>query len=546
MKKNKIIVYMLLIIMLTNIFQLNGHCSNHKYLHYYRGEVLEIIDGEIIKVKIYNPQLGYEVWDVKLLGVKTNASQEAYEYVYSNILNTKITLKTERLYSNDNYLKYGYMYYGEGKNFLNEELLRLGLAELDTDDKYSSLFSDLKSDYEFAKNNCKGIFEEEDYYYENGLKININLATKSELDDYLEDVDYDLAREIVNYRTYNNFNTIDELKFVNSEIDAEWFKKNKNDIGVVTNINKAEEQELLSVFDYKEDSIVDDILDYREDDYFEEIDDIRHISGVSSKVFRHIKDFIDIKYTKELIEPDLKKVNINTASHDQLRKIEHMTSSQASSIVKYRDNDRYSYKNIEDILKLQSYSSHYFDRYCDNISLYTDINKAGKTELESLTQKEELTKKIIDERPFDDKATLLIIIPELRSVADYIYIDELKEKTKININLATKKVLEDELELTKTEISYLRKYNRKYYNYIDLQKNISRVNMQITLFTNINTATQEELKLLNENIDTDIAEDIIEYRDTQRFTTRTELKDFFKDIDEEEIYRDINGFIVFR
>ena len=561
MKKYKLILFLFLLSIILNVFNIEVYADDDKSLTTYMGEVLEIIDGEIIKVKISDSKLGNPICDVKLIGVKTNASEEAYKFVYESILNQPILLKFENSISKDSSLQYGYIYYGDELNFLNKEILQKGIGEFDNKDLQALLYKDLNEAYTFAKDNYIGLFEDEenDFLYQS--KININLSSQSEMVQNLINTDATLASKIINYRTFNEFNSIDELKFIDNEIDSSWIDSNKRMISIITNINMAQEIELLSLFNnYYEEKYVNNILDYRTVSIFNKINDLKNVKDIKDNTINSIRDYIDIKFSNKLIEKDLKKVNINTAAYWQLMSVLNISEQKAKNIVKYKNNDKindineYSYKNKEDIIKIDSFTNDSFNHYEDNISLITNVNTASETELDSLfgefintkTKRDKLVKEIISLRPIKYKNYLLKEVPELNSISNYINVEEIERQPLVNINLASEKVLKDNLNCTTKNIKLLKKYDRKYYNYSSLPIDLSSLDNKITLFTNINNASKEELKLLHYEINDKIANKLIETRNKQRFSSRLDLEKFFEDMNKENIFKDIKIFIVYR
>lgn len=133
----------------------------------------------------------------------------------------------------------------------------------------------------------------DDYSDYGGYDININTATATQLQDYLRGVSSSLARRIVEYREDEGyFNRVSDIKDV-SGMTSSIYNQNSSRMVVVTNINTASRQELLTLKGIKN-SHVDEIFAYRKKHRFEDIDELYEEKLISESVFEDIKDYIDV------------------------------------------------------------------------------------------------------------------------------------------------------------------------------------------------------------------------------------------------------------
>lgn len=525
----------------------------------YVGKVIEVIDGEAFRIKVIDPPTG-ELLQVRLVGIKTNASKEAYDYVYSKLNNNIIILKLEdRLIDNAGQWKYGYAI--RDNHYINDEMLSRGIADIDDKFEDFNRYKELKAKYDYAKENKIGLWSELSVYNPYEPKVNINTANSSELYSLLEDTDMPLAQRIVSYRKENYFNTKDELKFVDDKIDEKWLERNNSRITLVTNLNTAEEYELKSLFSNTGnlEQITTNIIEYRMNHEFKEKQEVTKVDKVYKTMYKKFENFVSVGYEKEYkVKPEI-VVNINTASESQLDAIKLLSKARASAIVRYKRKDKYSYKTFGELGYVVPVISDFnIDQIEDNLVLKTDINTANDKELESLFGKfklkskdrDKLIKKIKEARPYKNMYHFEYIISSdyYKRISKYVYIDKPFEDDKININLATVPEMVEHLGITKEDASKLYEERKKkpFTNYYKLPMDLSKYDEKITLFTNINVASKVELLSLDKRLTLAVVNKIIEYRDKQRFANQEEFKRFMIEHKAQNVFTKISQYIVFR
>lgn len=559
MIQKRILAFVLLLIIFVNSQQIRVEAvtvTNKVVI----GDAVRLLDGEVIA---FHPIQGDEIWNLKLIGIDTKASEEAYEFVKSNIMGNILVARVQlddqgNYYRDDAGYYYGHLYINN-KN-INEMLMENGLVDLNEEHKDLNGYAELENKYLFAKENEHGKFGKGAYFNPYTKKVNIQTATSSELEKILVNTDYDLASLITKYVKENKINKKDELKFIDPRITNEWLEINNSKLSVMTNINTAEENELRSLFySYKEKDIVNRIIERRLDSPFTDVEQLKDIKDLSDTFYDKIKHYVGLEYYTSLVDPAIKVVNINTASESQLKEIEDLSDNHIDRIIKYRNH--YSYKTKEEIKEYPSgMSTSTFNKFEDSFTLYTDVNKATLNELESVfgsvlsisSQRRLYANAIKRERPFKSISEIKEFVPShiYNQISPYIYVNELKRPTQLNVNLATKTQVMSFFDFTSSEASKFMDYQDdhriEYFGLIDKKFDMEEHQSKVALYTNINEATSEELMLLHKDMNKYIVNKIIEYREDHVFGNKDEFKMLLSAIKNKTIYKDIERYIVVR
>lgn len=523
------------------------------------GVIVDIIDGDAMVMKFGDANVF-----IKLIGINTNASEQAVEYLNTHVKGKYAWVITEDLPNvNVKDTKYynGYVYLQDTGEMINQTLLRLGLADLKTSASTASKYFELTQSHTEAKSKKVGIWQPEavknrttrssssNYSY-SGDCVNINTATAYQLRDLL-DISSTIASNIVDYRRHNPFNTIEEIKFVKG-VTKKVFDDIRDEITVITNINVASEKELLTLNGVTN-SNVDSIINFRDTNgNFTSLDQFYKETNLSSSNYNDNKYFISLDY-EEIAPYDMGDtvVNINTASRAQIDKAAGsvLTSSEVSDIADRRRG--YSYKTLTEIRFISgvSISEEDINRLENNFKVYTDINNAPRSELESLFgngySSSEINE-IENERPFNDITDIEDIIgtSKYNKIKNYIYVDEYEAPDRVNVNLADESDL-DSLSISSSEVDRLADNHKDMEDSGDLPFNVEDIDEEVALYTDINTASESELKTLH-NISSSLVDAIVDYRDDQPFGSKDEVKEFFEDENESTLYRYISNYIVVR
>ena len=509
-------------------------------------KVIKVIDGDAIQVELPNQKTAY----VKLKWVNSQGYDESFKYLTDTLLGENVFLvKNGTSYKNDNF---NYMLvYLNGTN-INQELLENGYATIDRTEDKTGDYKNLSLAEKNAKDNLSGMwkFNNENYssitgensqnVISNNDKININTASRSQLQNLLKEVPYDVIINIIKYRDRNPFSNIQEIKFVKG-FTKKMYDKNKSSLTVSTNINKANNFELKTLDDLSDEQ-VNKIIEQRDKKEFTSKSQISDI--ISSSKYSKISDYIDIKdvnFVDKYITTE--KANISLSDKSYLTSAGAIHSF-ADDIIYYRKNG-YTYKTLMELSKLGSkYISEEDINYLeDNLDIFTNLNtdnikdllavfttdQAEKIKKKTLYQKYEL-KQFIDEKTYNKVKDAVVIGS---NVDEYI-----------NINTATKEqMLENGIDSNKA--NYLIK-KRPIRNSTQLPLNVQNINNKISIYTNINKASKKELKSLNNGINDDLINKIIKYRESDNFGSLEEIAEFFKANNSSSIYEKIKTYIVVR
>lgn len=559
LKAKKIIIILLVIsLTISNLSFITSASLNLESNSVEIGRVIEIIDGEVIKVWFFqNDSVEPDIRIIKMIGINTNGSQEAYEYTLNNLLGSVIYLDydlNDESFPKIEGFQYAYVYKDFDKTF-SEELLLRGYASVDNSFIKAKQYMKYLEAEKYSGTNI----DTGSIYYSN--VININTAPSSLLSEHLEDVTSTDASNIINYRTYNPINTPEEIKFVSSKFDKEWFEKNKDLFNVTTNLNYASIYELKSLFpSYSNSStLAQEIEDYRLFNVITDIEDIKELTGMSS-YYSNFEKYITTNNTpKSYIDENLKVVNLNTSTVSEFTTATNLSSYTGNNIINLRDNNKYVFKSIGELEKYSnplSFSNSYMFR--DNVTVYTDINNANKFELQSLfgiyditdIVKEHLADKIIRHRPYNDKEELKTLIGiYYNKIEPYIYASESElnsiEDDAININTADKDYAINYLNMNLIDANTYKNHSSKYYSRNNINFNYDNYIGKFTLYTNINTATYNELIMLHEDMTVSLVSDILALRNEEVITSISELSDIFESHDKTSILNEVDDFIVF-
>ena len=520
------------------------------------GTVIRIIDGDAIEVQLSDTK---EIARVKLIGVDTQGYNNARDYLVRKILGANVTLRTDaNIISPINYWNYAYVIYN-GVN-INSEIISKGYGVFNNAQAGCEISSILSNDQRNAKGKGLEIWTygvrangstsglnlytgARTYSYTGEKSININTATAEQFKEKLVGVNSTIATAIVKYRSSNPFDDIREIKFVPG-VSRSIFDDNKNIMSVCTNMQKATEDEIETLGGLDKDT-VNKIVAYRKSSKFTRLADLKSEGIFSAGKYSSLSDYIslsDIESVDVTIGNNV--VNANRASVSDMTVI-GLKSEDASKIAGVRENG-YTMKNLQEIAKIPGISldEDGLNAFEDNLHTMTNINNCKDSELSSILavgDAEQLKK----ERFINsiEKVETILGSSKYESIKDMIYTGTLiTEYT--NINTATQEQLE-KVGFTSSEAKdILAKSSIKTAK--DLPVDVRNENGKITLYTNINNASEAELRTLNNGITENIINDIITYRTEQPFGDMEEVKKFFVDENAEMIYNNIRDYIVVR
>jgi len=520
------------------------------------GTVIRIIDGDAIEVQLSDTK---EIARVKLIGVDTQGYNNARDYLVRKILGANVTLRTDaNIVSPINYWNYAYVIYN-GVN-INSEIVSKGYGVFNNAQAGCEISSILSNDQRNAKGKGLEIWTygvrangstsglnlytgARTYSYTGEKSININTATAEQLRDKIVGVNSSIASAIVKYRSSNPFDDISEIKFVPG-VSKSIFDDNKNIMSVCTNLQKASEDEIETLGGLDKDT-VNKIVAYRKSSKFTRLADLKSEGILSAGKYSSLSEYMSLSDIDSVdVTAGNNVVNANRASVADLTGI-GLKNEDASKIAGVRENG-YTMKNLMEIAKIPGISldEEKLNGFEDNLHTMTNINNCKDSELRSILavgDAEQLKK----ERFINsvEKVETIIGASKYENIKDMIYTGSLITDY-TNINTATQEQLE-KVGFTSLEAKdILAKSSIKTAK--DLPVDVKNENGKITLYTNINRASENELRTLNNGMTENIINDIITYRTEQPFGDMEEVKKFFADENAEMIYNNIRDYIVVR
>jgi len=473
------------------------------------GKVVEVIDGEVIKVFFYrrNTQRP-SVEIIKIIGIDTEASVEGFDYTSNRLLGKSVYIS----YDND-LVTHAYKDMTQAHVFVSfyqtfaEEMLTLGLAVVDTQYKGTQYYTDfLKAEYS-AK-----LYEEGRWATNLSKKtdrININTASRSQLEHALN-VTGTLADKIIQYRHKNKFNDLTEIMAVDASFDAAWFEAHRHLISVITNVNKASYLELSSLMlpGTSGKKAIEDIRTYTR---FHTLDSIQALSKIDSfkNDYLRVEEFLTLSAINTYTDKKVETVNIHTTSKEHFLNATHLPVWAWVKLKKLREEQPFI-SSIGELCARGVLTPTTKYMYTPNLVIYTNINEADSFELMSLLDpyfelfqaQEKMVKTIISNRPYAIRTQLEQIVGKqlYKKILPYIYV-------------------------YKDELAHM--YNKNTVPKTLENKMMTKYNGRVTRFSNINQLNKDDLLDLHPDMSLLLVEDILLYRVKHPFRYKADLKTLF-------------------
>ncbi|TCK98147.1 endonuclease YncB(thermonuclease family) [Natranaerovirga hydrolytica] len=518
--------------------------------------VIEIIDGEAYRVIDNLNRDNEEEKIIRLIGVNTQASTEAFDKAQNDLLGKNVIIQRDSNYSIKDQYNYELVYlYLDYQKPYNVHLLEEGYAVISDDHSESEHHTYIVRAQDYAKNHKIGLWSDTDRST-NEHRVNINTATATVLHDLLEDTSLSQARRIVNSRNVTPYYTIEDIKFADSSLSHEWYDKNRDKLSVVTHLNTASDYELSTLFPSSVNQSVyaQRLIDYR---LFNTIDAVEDLDTLDfRRAYEHFEKYVTVDgLERSLVNENV--VNINTATVDEILEVSSLNRSTARSIVNKRNEDGYIYKNLYELVPVNNGLNNTTLRdEIRNFTAITNINTASDMELRSLfsitnmndSTKEQYIQLIHMMRPFYEVDDLRQMMSSslFNTISPYVSVTNESPEARININLVDKDDVIDYLGLTRSEASdFTRRNYLTYRNANNVSFEPEKYNTLFSFYTNINTASTEELYLLHDRMNRDLVDAIVEFREDQPFSSIDEVEYVFRENSGTTIFRSIREFIVF-
>lgn len=517
--------------------------------------VTKVIDGETFEARDLNTGTYYLV---RMIGVDSKGYDEAYQYAYDLLMGNKVLLTLDNLVSSP-VGRWNYCYVRLNNEVINTKLIAMGYGEANVNTSNNTIYNQYATIEDEAKSNNLGMWGEKDIdgnsvtgveYSEDS--ININTASASQISEKLTDVNSTLAKSIVSYRKYNPFTQVSDIKFVDG-MTKSIYDKNKDKMHIVTNINEAYEYEISTLAKISDDD-AEEIVDYRDKHKNIDLDDLYDNDIITESQYNANKNFVsDDDVDKIIYSVNSYGANINTATKSQLESV-GLSSQDAQGIINIRD-EGYTIKTIGELQHSDdvSLTDSGLRKLLDNIKVFTDINYSSNSELKSLfgsgySGMSSDVSDIIDGRDYNNIKEVQSLMPseQYQKIKDLIYVDKY-ENNYVNINTATlEQLISAGIDANTARLVVARQSSGIINDYEDLPNNIDLTSYDdsISLFTNINNTSVLELMTLSDEISSTFAQSIINYANDQPFGSMDEVYKFFAQNNQEDVYNDIEDYIV--
>jgi DNA uptake protein ComE-like DNA-binding protein len=512
-----------------------------------RGVVTAVFDGNAIEVRLDNGNMAL----VRLLGVETHGSDEAYKWLTNEILGSTVRLERDPAITDTN--RWNRMYVFRDSDFINLKILQNGLGRIVSADlPVLSRRQEFVSAENFARSAGAGIW----YSTPPSLlpavinydRVNINTVTTTYLMDNFENMEWMMAQRIVSYRLSNPYKTIYDIKFVPGMTKA-LFDEIRPQITVTTDINTASRFEIMSL-DLMTDEWADELIKAREEKPIEDLlTAFLRIPGFTwVQTFWRIRDVITVEGfpATVLSQPNI-TVNINTASRERLIQA-GLNASRADIVITQRN--MYHIKSLYELANVSGlgFTEGMVNSLADNLTTRTDINNATEQEIRSLLNiavtHPDITA-IMRNRPFTDMEHLRnnITAASFERIEPHIFIGSGSRFTEyVNVNTATISQLTG-IGYSTAQASAIHARRGRMLTPRDLPADAAVHARQITMITNINIASPSELSTLGAFMTDAFISEIIAYRNDQPFGSRAEIQSFFIQNQMLAHYRTIERFI---
>lgn len=547
MKKVKIlhfsILFALFLLFITIVSPLtfaNDFVDSHT-----QATVIEVIDVNAIRVMLNNGRSAL----VRLIGIAPNGSPNAAAFLSTRIMGQEVILTRDNAFDNSG--RWNYMYVFHNDEMINAHMVLSGFARLNEAHAHAAYFLNMQSGQSIARSVGLGMFAAEfrpDITRYGGSTININTATAAEIIEFLQ-ASPQLASAIVAARTYTVFQNVNDVKFVDG-VGREFFSSQRFRMSVSTNINTAALDELASLEGVTH-QLAQDIINSRINHPFLNLNELITRGFLNQAQLNTNFPFMSTQTqnTITFARPNF-IANINTANHAQMIRA-GIPANIANQIITQRANGM-PYRNLMDIIGM-GIDAAQINQLADNMRTHTNINIAPLSELESLfgnNANQINFTNIINARPFTAVGQISAHIPHnlFEMASPYMYINERQNLPNlVNINRATAAQLVT-AGLETTLSNQITTGTRPFWQLPSQLPAVipTHLRRNLSLFTNINTASAMELLSLDPALTSVVVSQIDTMRNDQPFGSMAEIREFFESIGHTALYSRIYNVLIFR
>lgn len=201
--------------------------------------------------------------------------------------------------------------------------------------------------------------------------VNINTATQEELQS-LPGMDQSLAQSIVQYRQTNGpFKSVDDLSQVQG-MDEQKLRGIKGQLTAEKiNVNTAKADELQKVPGMDQ-ALAQSIIQYRDTNGpFQSVDDLTKVQGISDQKLESIQAYLTVE-----------KINVNTATAEEMQIIPGMDQALAQSIIQYREANG-PFQSVDELTQVQGIDDQKLQSMQDFVTAEKiNLNTASAEELQ--------------------------------------------------------------------------------------------------------------------------------------------------------------------
>ena len=201
--------------------------------------------------------------------------------------------------------------------------------------------------------------------------VNINTATQEELQS-LPGMDQSLAQSIVQYRQTNGpFKSVDDLSQVQG-MDEQKLRGIKGQLTAEKiNVNTAKADELQKVPGMDQ-ALAQSIIQYRDTNGpFQSVDDLTKVQGISDQKLDSIQAYLTVE-----------KINVNTATAEEMQIIPGMDQALAQSIIQYREANG-PFQSVDELTQVQGIDDQKLQSMQDFVTAEKiNLNTASAEELQ--------------------------------------------------------------------------------------------------------------------------------------------------------------------
>ena len=462
--------------------------------------VLEALDGRTLRVR---PLGGSRDALIVLAGIETEGISGTREFLINQLLGHTVDVIPSDFQPNSGG-RFVMAYVHRNGVVYNRALVIRGLAVVDEAYSGGWMYHLLVQDEEYAQINNLGAWRDEGFRTIRATRprrpgegvwdrlININLASISQINNILRnDFDYNEnsllqpdATQIINMRLRRPFRSVGELAYarVFSRATLDEFQTR---FVVSTNINNASREELMEI-EQLSGAMADAIITQRNREAFTDARQLVELGLMPLWMWERAAPFISVENIS-VLEPEI-SFDINTATRDELI-IAGFTPSQANLLFFHKING-YNIKHLGELTHMQGLA-------------------------------------FPEDRIWTLEAKLHTPRPGLGGF--------------ININFASHEELRN-LGLSVSEINAIAALRRSMRSASDIPINVSRIDSQITLFTNVNNTTPRELMSLG--LDEAFSELLAREGARLPFASREQLAAFFNANGRTSAFNNIRDFLI--